>query len=370
MSAHYEIAEVVTLDYNDLVEGKDLTQEIAKAYGFDGVGVLTVKNVPNFVEARQRLLPLSRTFALLPDEIKKKYEHLESVYSFGWSHGKESLQGKPDTSKGSYYANPQYNNPVDDEELIKKYPSFVHPNIWPREDLPELEPAFMNLGQIMVKTGELVAKVCDNYVKEKCPDFNRSLEEVIRTSKCAKGRLLHYFPQEIQETEEIKDDSFSSWCGWHNDHGSLTALTSALYLDLEGNPVINNDPDSGLFVRSRHGKLLKVNIPSDHIAYQIGETAQIHSGGFLQATPHAVRGSKLPNVSRETFAVFMEPMWDAPMDAPSSVNPTEAQSQLAAKGLPAGVPPLSKRWLWKEENGERKWPTFGEFSEETLKFYY
>ena len=34
---------------------------------------------------------------------------------------------------------------------------------------------------------------------------------------------------------------------------------------------------------------------------------------FSQATPHAVRGSKMRNVSRETFAVFMEPMWMEPM---------------------------------------------------------
>lgn len=34
--------------------------------------------------------------------------HQDSCYSFGWSHGKEKLQGRPDVSKGSYYANPQY----------------------------------------------------------------------------------------------------------------------------------------------------------------------------------------------------------------------------------------------------------------------
>lgn len=42
------------------------------------------------------------------------------------------------------------------------------------------------------------------------------------------------------------------------------------------------------------------------------ETSQIHTGGILQATPHAVRGCD-PNIegcsglSRETCAVFMEP---------------------------------------------------------------
>lgn len=27
------------------------------------------------------------------------------------------------------------------------------------------------------------------------------------------------------------------WCGWHNDHGTLTGLTSAGYFDADGNMV-------------------------------------------------------------------------------------------------------------------------------------
>lgn len=41
--------------------------------------------------------------------------------------------------------------------------------------------------------------------------------------------------------------------------------------------------------------------------------------GCAQATPHAVRGSSVKGVSRETFAVFMEPMWMEPMNFPEGV---------------------------------------------------
>ncbi len=34
------------------------------------------------------------------------------MYSFGWSHGKEKLEGKPDTAKGSFYFNPIHDRPV------------------------------------------------------------------------------------------------------------------------------------------------------------------------------------------------------------------------------------------------------------------
>ncbi len=121
----------------------------------------------------------------------------------------------------------------------------------------------------------------------------------------AKGRLLHYFPMNAQGgggTEQQdkqgkkEEDDVSTWCGWHNDHGSLTGLTPAMYLDEAGHEV---DPGqlqqaavgSGLFVLSRSGELVQVvGVPADDLIFQIGETAEIHSGGVLQATPHAVKG--------------------------------------------------------------------------------
>lgn len=41
---------------------------------------------------------------------------------------------------------------------------------------------------------------------------------------------------------------------------------------------------TGLYIRNRRSELIKVAIPSDHIAFQIGETAQVQSGGILQVS--------------------------------------------------------------------------------------
>lgn len=108
--------------------------------------------------------------------------------------------------------------------------------------------------------------------------------------------------------------------------------------------------------------MIKINIPLDHIGFQIGETAQVHSGGLLQATPHAVRGSAVAGVSRETFAVFMEPNWYESMNVPEGLDPSCAQSQSAAKNLPPGVPPLASRWNPSQD--------FSQFTEVTLNSYY
>jgi isopenicillin N synthase-like dioxygenase len=118
----------------------------------------------------------------------------------------------------------------------------------------------------------------------------------------------------------------------------------------------------GLYIRNRKSEVVKVGIPPTHLAFQIGETAQIHSGGILQATPHAVRGSSASGVSRQTFAVFMEPNWDEPVHCPDGIAPENAQSQNAATNLPRGVPPLHKRWNNSMD--------FSEFALATLAEYH
>ena len=87
---------VVRLDYDALEAGADLGPAIEQAYGPDGVGLLVVRGVPNFVEYRRALLPLASKLASLPSAALAKLEHEESKWSVGWSHGKEEIEpGKP-----------------------------------------------------------------------------------------------------------------------------------------------------------------------------------------------------------------------------------------------------------------------------------
>lgn len=54
------------------------------------------------------------------------------------------------------------------------------------------------------------------------------MTRIIHEGRQHVGRLLHYFPFTQKGAAE------GDWCGWHNDHGALTALTSAMYIDAEG----------------------------------------------------------------------------------------------------------------------------------------
>lgn len=59
--------------------------------------------------------------------------------------------------------------------------------------------------------------------------------------------------------------------------------------------------------------MTKVSIPADCLAFQTGEALEIATGGKLRATPHCVRVGGSPDaekISRETFALFMQPNTD------------------------------------------------------------
>jgi isopenicillin N synthase-like dioxygenase len=95
---------------------------------------------------------------------------------------------------------------------------------------------------------------------------------------------------------------------------SLTGLCSALYLSHEADGsvrlVSSPSPASGLYIRTRGGDLTKVTIPVDSLAFQTGEALELATAGKLRATPHCVRvgaGEGAEKVSRETFALFMQP---------------------------------------------------------------
>ncbi|CAK7334888.1 unnamed protein product [Dovyalis caffra] len=291
----------VTIPYSDLQnKNADLSEKIVEGFGPNGLGILSISDVPGFSLLRQNLLHLSSRLANLPQKVKDELEDPRSRYNFGWSHGKEKLEsGKPDMLKGSFYANPILDVPTTDICLIQRYPSYCASNIWPDSALPELEVVSRGMGG----------------------NQNKSLEQILLRSRCHKGRLLYYFP--ALNSDCVPDgDSMSSWCGWHTDHGSLTGLTCAMF-KRDGVETICPDSAAGLYVKTRTDQIVKVVFGEDEIAYQIGETTEIMSRGYLCATPHCVRapkGDEASGLDRSTFALFMQPDWDEKLNFPSEMH--------------------------------------------------
>ena len=239
---------------------------------------------------------------------------------------------------------------------LTRLPHFCRPNVWPTAALPALEPALKNLGALICSVGLLLARHCDAYVARRASDpgaarmertiaesrcvgcdarfihvelveieqpLRRCTKNACMHRRCCKSRLLHYFPRTYAGAGKCDSGDYSSWCGWHLDHGSLTGLTCASFYDSAGNEVPSPDDTAGLYIRSRSGAVVRARFGPHQLAFQMGEATQVHSGGLLVATPHCVRApsSGPAGIARNTFAVFMQPHFDAPMDVPPGCSP-------------------------------------------------
>ena len=347
---------LIQVSYQELISGNNLVSKIKDAFGEDGLGAILITDIPEFKPMKMKLLTLAKQFGELPEAIQSIYESKESLYAFGWSRGKEKMKdGKPDFAKGSYYANPICDEPTQDKELIKKYPAVYSPNIWPREYLPTFESHFKFVGQFMYHLGLKVIKQCDDYLKlesnGKIP--NNYLYNMIMESNTPKARLLHYYEQ-----PECKKMELDGACGWHLDHGGLTVLTKAVYLN-ENYEEVQEPEDCGLYIKDRHGNVHHGVIPENSVLCQMGEIFQVLSGGLLRATPHCVRSAALKGVTRETFPVFMDCRADKDISLPtwSSVDVLETKGM---DGL--DIPKLTGRYEGCK--------TYCEFGTKTYEAYY
>lgn len=167
-----------------------------------------------------------------------------------------------------------------------------------------------------------MARACDRYAAVNIEGYKEGyLEHVVKTSLTTKARLLHYFPAESASAsaEEKEDDD---WCATHVDHGCLTGLTSAMFVDesvqspsetSKASPLTelpsSPDPKAGLYIRSRTGEIVKVNIPKDCLAFQTGEALELITQGKFRAVPHFVKGAATTSgkIARNTLAVFTQP---------------------------------------------------------------
>ena len=195
---------VEVIDFADLAASPcppSVLAAVARGFGPDGLGLVLVRGAPGYAAARAACLPQAFRFGALPPATRARYEHAASSFSFGWSHGRERLDGKPDVAKGSFYANPSLDAPAEGDEAAR-FPSFFSPNIWPSEaDAPGFEADFKALGRALVGVGLLLSRAVDAHVRAALPAYGdggaggASLEEVVARSRNAKARLLYYFPR-------------------------------------------------------------------------------------------------------------------------------------------------------------------------------
>jgi hypothetical protein len=224
-------------------------------------------------------------------------------------------------------------------------PEYTVPTPFPEAGHPtlaEFEKTSKELISLVIDVAALVARSCDIYAKNYVENYREGyLERVVRTSVTGKARLLHYYPPpatgsgENETDEPVKEDELDdSWCGVHVDHGCLTGLTSALYLDesLPSSELPQSREVAGqgtnlyilprtslsAFKDGQKSNPVAVEIPEDCLAFQTGAALEAITGGSFKAVPHFVTAPKGSGtgkkISRNTLAVFTQPNLDEIVD--------------------------------------------------------
>jgi isopenicillin N synthase-like dioxygenase len=340
--------------------------KLQQAFGPDSLGILVVQDVPAaFTALRHRLLSYASYLGNLPADELTRLENETAKYLTGWSCGKETLKnGQVDTLKGSYYANCAfYVDAALDcaaptvEFSPATFPEYLSPNVWPIESvLPGFRAALEDLCRQIIDVAILVARACDRFAAQAMPDSPPGyLEAVVSTSTTTKARLLHYYPQSAADSADKSEGNDDDWCATHLDHGCLTGLTSAMFVDeaavdarvpadasssstlaplseLDASP----DPAAGLYITSRTGEVVQVKIPRDCIAFQTGEALERITAGKFKAVPHFVRGARpapgtTSRIARNTLAVFTQPNLGDDVDREQHITFGEFARGIVAK---------------------------------------
>lgn len=232
--------------------------------GFHGKGIIAIRGVPGFVKAYEDFIKSAQKFINLPQEKRAQYTPPDA-YGRGWSYGIETFSGVTDSFKGSYYAS---------------YPEefATLPNIWPCKDLPDFKKNYLNLVEIIFRTGKEIQQF-----------LGINIKDVLSVS-----RMLYYGP--------IHDSKGVEWCGEHRDHGLLTGLCPGVCF-LKGQR-IPKPSGTGLFIRGE-----EIFTPDDALLFQIGEVAELITNGTVTATEHEVKKA-VGGFERYGFAHFIIPRSD------------------------------------------------------------
>ena len=245
------------------------------------------------------------------------------------------------------------------------------------------------LGSAWAAVCAAVAGACDAWIPG-----GAALAPALLAAREAKARLIYYGPGPAHEP----------WQAWHKDYGLFTAVSAPLYWEGGGGgdvagaatqqqllplaPLASQPPGAGLHVLCAGGsdgsgaRVLAAGLEGACLAVQVGEAAQVLSGGALAAVPHCVLrapAASAPACSRATFVVFCQPPSEAPMLPCCAGAGADAAGAAAARvhaaehpswaaHLRGVVPPLAARW--PGPGGAAAPCTFTGFGRSTVKAYY
>ncbi|CAN1232962.1 hypothetical protein LINPERPRIM_LOCUS3753 [Linum perenne] len=386
-------------------------RSVVETLGPNGPGLLSIIGVPKSHLLRSRLLPLAQKLALLDNEHRKLILKEHGL-------GTDVSMKNPDRKVSSFAMQLKYVEALEGSQAVN-----TPLDLWMADsDVDRYivsaagDDEFSDLGYCMMQLGLCLARVCDKAMGVE--ELERSLLE----SGTAKGRLVHYHSildnvirnwsfrnmgssKKIADAKRCKEHPMKGeqrwlehpdfiktgshdelWQQWHYDYGIFTVLTAPMFLGPsclsenvmtaqvpfkecsypDGNTslkIFNPDKNNVHMVRTSPGSFI----------VQVGESADILSKGKLRSTLHCVsRPQKMELLSRETFAVFLQPAWSKTFSL--SGHKIVQQSCNDGNGLLGHGSKSSKEDVYKLvptlSSRLKEGMTFAEFARETTKQYY
>ena len=401
------IPQVMSIEWDEVATGSDAaTAAVWAAYSAAGLGVLLVRHVPGLEPLRSRTLRAIHDIAALEGDaavaaaVARREVGLGSdvpVRAVGSSKprgGKAAPPPPPQAAGDTVTATLQFKwealppppppsasagaSGGAGTEAAASYPSSSA-----AEAAAGLKEDMVALGHLLTNVSAAVAGACDACVSARFPHCAAapSLRAACVDAHTAKARLIHYragaSPCATAHGRALA--ALGGWQAWHYDYGLLTALVSPT-LSPAPPPASPPPPPCGLVVLYCGGGALPptpvlIDIPPDAVAVQVGEAAEVLTGGALVATPHCVArpctcsdtpaaaaaAEAAAAISRQIFVVFNQVPWAAPMAPPEGVPPDPRRHAQDA-ALAAILPPLASRLA--------PGMTFSDFSTATTRAYY
>lgn len=309
----------INLKFSDLIINKNLSPELSEAFGKDGLGFLTISDIPKYKSKCSKLLPMSYELSQLSISEKSRIENPESGYKIGW---KDNCYDHP---CGTFTA-----NPLDDysEE------SFYH-NLWPNSKMPMLRPAFRDLSTSILNTSFLIAQHIDKYLENVYPYSTVCrFKDLLYSSRDHMGTLSSYGTC----ISEIGVE------GWKSFYSALVAYSCPVYVDKNNLMVRGNeefDYETGIVVQDRDNNPVHIKLDNNMLLIQVGKAAQIISGGVFDSKPIRFSHSeKFSGTKRSDFRIFLNPNSNTQIFCPDEPNTyTSSEIDLQLKHLfKSGMP--------------------------------
>jgi isopenicillin N synthase-like dioxygenase len=304
---------VPSLDLNDFHKGNSSTKErFVETLGaaYNNIGFVAIQNHFLTAETQDRLYVAIKNFFGLPDEVKKKYEHIEISGQRGYTgKGKEHAKGKNTGDLKEFY---HVGQELDAATLVKEgYP----PNVWP-EEIPEFKSAALDVFNALEKTGVYMLRAIALYLQ--LPE--KYFDDKVRNGNSIL-RPIHYFP--IDSPQEVPADAVRA-----AEHGDINLITLLMGASADGLQVLRRD-----------GKWIPITALPDQLVVNVGDMLERHTNNKLKSTIHRVVNPPADrmNTPRYSIPFFMHPRSEMSLAALdeciSSDNPKQWEDITAGEFL-------------------------------------